>query len=280
MENSRQRRADFAMTEEEVWKKFRFTFSYNIIIIFLTYLVIASRISFPFNLLPTIILISVVYFTYKHACAYTSERRTITLFPMISIIGAWYIYCVFSFFPPVKLKITVIFLVILGGVGYFLFRKYRDERICLLFVLYCLTIPLIYYLPSSSGGVPMVRYFTFFIVISTPIMNYRNYFRHPYGRSIIEDKFLRGDSLSSSRMDTYITAMQYGHHPIVLSCAVFGLFMFESINVPVSYTKVALHSLFCSMMTFLYVEDFLFDLTYIGFISSSLNLNATKYRED
>lgn len=280
MEDSRQRRTDFAMTEDEVWKLFRFTFSFIALGIIVIYFLLAIKLSFPSNLLPTLVLISVVYFTYRHACAYRSDRRKATLLPLFLIIGAWYLYCVLLFFPLFKLIMTVFFLTAVGFVGYYLYCKYNEDRICLLFVLYSMAVPLIYYLPSSSGGVSMLRYFAFFIVISTPIMNYRNYFRHPYGRSIIEDKFLRGDSLSSDRMDTYITAMQYGHHPILLSCAVFGVFIFESINIHVSYSKVALHSLFCSMMTFLYVEDFLFDLTYIGFISSSLNLNATKNRED
>lgn len=268
------------MTEKEVWKKFLFSCSYNVLILSLTYLVLATEIPFPANLLPTLVLILVVYFTYRHACAYRSNRRKATLLPLILIISAWYLYCILSFFPPFKLIMTAFFLAAVGLVGYYLYRKYDEDRICLLFVLYFMSIPLIYYLPSYCGDVPMVRYFIAFIVASTPIMNYRNYFRHPYGRSIIEDKFLRGDSLSSDRMDTYITAMQYGHQPIILSCAVFGIIILESINIPVSYTKVALHSLFCSMMALLYVEDFLFTLTYVGFISSLLNLNTTKNKEN
>ncbi len=241
---------------------------------FLIYLTLAVKISFPSNLLPTAVVISVVFFTYKHLSAYRSERRRTTLLPLVLIIGIWYLYCLLSFFPLIKLMISVSVIMIVGMMGSYLFHKYRDERICLLFVLFSLTVPLIFYLPSICGDVPMVRYITACVIGSTPFLNYINYYRFPYGRSKHEDKFLRGDKLSGLKMDTYITGMQYTQTLLLLSCTTFGIFIFEDINIPVSYSKVALHALFCSMMIALYTENFLFVLTYVGFLSTSPKIDT------
>ncbi|MDO4561556.1 MAG: hypothetical protein Q4C86_11460 [bacterium] len=119
-----------------------------------------------------------------------------------------------------------------------------------------------------------MKYFTFFAVASTPIMNYRSYYRYPYGKSIFEDRFLRREKSPNLIMSAYITSMQYAHLPIITSCAAFGVFIFDGVNVPVSYSKVVMHALFCSMMILFYVENFLFVLTYVGFLSSSPKIDT------